>query len=167
MELEEAAVLVLLSPGGYVLLERKSCSQGSPWACDVALPGGRIRPGEDSIAAALREAWEEAWVNPAYVRILCLGPLHATSRGSIVVRPIIAVTRGPLCVKPNSSEVDTVFWASLETVAGARPARLRHPRDFEVMGVELEGGLIVWGLTLRILHWVYSSLERLIGLGRC
>ena len=167
MALEEAAVLVLLSPGGHVLLERKSCSQGSPWACDVALPGGHIRPGEDSIAAALREAWEEAWVNPAYVEVLCPGPLHATSRGSVVVRPFIAVTRGPLCVRPNASEVDAVFWAPLEAVAGARPSRLRHPRGFEVVGVELEGGLIVWGLTLRILRWVYSSLERLVGRGRC
>ncbi|MEB2836462.1 MAG: CoA pyrophosphatase [Desulfurococcales archaeon] len=167
MGLEEAAVLVLLSPEGHVLLERKSCSQDSPWACDVALPGGHIRPGEDSIAAALREAWEEAWVNPAYVRVLCLGPLHATSRGSVIVRPVVAVTRGPLCVRPNSSEVDAVFWTPLEAVAGVRPARLLHPRGFEVVGVELERELVVWGLTLRILRWLYSSLARLVKLGRC
>ncbi|MEB3816825.1 MAG: CoA pyrophosphatase [Desulfurococcales archaeon] len=154
----EAAVLALLSGSGHVLLVRKSCSVPSPWACDVALPGGHVDPGEDEVGAALREAWEEAGVPGDLVEVLCLAPLHATSRGSIIVRPVIALARAPICPKPRSEEVDAAFWVRLEDAAGRPPRRLRHPRGFTVTGVELAGGLVLWGLTLRILTWLYSAL---------
>jgi len=159
----EAAVLVLLGGREYVLLERKSCSVKSSWACDVALPGGHVEPGEDEAEAALREAWEEAWVNPKSVRVIYKGPLHATRQGSVIVRPVVALAEGPVCAMPRSPEVDLVFWSRLEDIAGSRPRRLRHRRGFEVVGVELGDGIIIWGLTLRILTWVYSALEVILG----
>jgi 8-oxo-dGTP pyrophosphatase MutT (NUDIX family) len=155
----EAAVLVLLGGRGYVLLERKNCDVESYWACDIALPGGHIEPGEDEADAALREAWEEAWVNPGSVKIIYKGPFHATRQGSVIVRPIVALAEGPICAMPRSPEVDMVFWSRLEEIAGSKPRRLRHPRGFEVTGVDLGDNMIVWGLTLRILTWVYSALE--------
>jgi 8-oxo-dGTP pyrophosphatase MutT (NUDIX family) len=158
----EAAVLALLDPSGrLVLLARKRCG-GGPWSCDAALPGGRIEEGEDEAAAALREAWEEAWVHPSMVSPVCLGPLHSTSRGGVIVRPVVAVARGPLCPRPSSGELDRVAWVPLEGVAGARPRVVRHPRGRAVVGVELAGGFLVWGLTLRILQWLYSALPLLL-----
>jgi 8-oxo-dGTP pyrophosphatase MutT (NUDIX family) len=90
------AVLILL--GGrppQVLLERKSCAVEGPWSCDVSLPGGRIEPGESPVEAALREAWEEAWVHPRGVRVLGLLPPTRTRLGNIVIQ------RG-----------DRLFWAT-------------------------------------------------------
>ncbi|MEB3851638.1 MAG: NUDIX domain-containing protein [Desulfurococcales archaeon] len=141
-----------------MLLARKSCTLGGPWACDAALPGGRLRPGESCVEAALREAWEEAWVHPAMVRVVGVGPLHSTSRGGVLVRPVVAVASGPLCPVPRQGEIDRVFWAPLWEVAGSRPAATRHPRGFTVEGVRLRDGTLVWGLTLRILRWLYSGL---------
>ncbi len=39
-------------------------------AGQVAFPGGRIDPGEDATAAALREAWEELGLDPNEVEIV-------------------------------------------------------------------------------------------------
>ncbi|MFP3171775.1 MAG: CoA pyrophosphatase [Acidilobus sp.] len=145
-----AAVLVLLwgSPP-HVLLERKSCSVASRFACDVALPGGRIKNGETPEEAALREAWEEAWVCPSMVRVLGrLGVFSTASEPKIYTMAILAEPWGPIDVAPRDPEVDAVFWVNLEHVK--KPSTVLHRRR-QVQGVKLGKDLVVWGLTLRIL----------------
>ena len=157
-----ASVLILL--GGrplQVLLVRKSCGIPSPWACDVALPGGRLRPGEDPVSAALREAWEEANIWPDYVRVLGSLDVHTTRISGIRVAPIIGFERGPLDPRPASPEVDAVFWFSLRDIVGHRIERVIHPKRGEVEGVILDEGLVLWGLTLRILNSLYRKLPEL------
>ena len=146
----DAAVLVLLW-GCRVLLVRKSCSAPGPWACDAAFPGGRLEQGEGPVEAALREAWEEAWVHPSVVEVLGVMEPEATRTGGVLVAPVLARPRGPLDPAPRGGEVDAALLAPLEYFRG-RPGPVEHPRRGAVVGYRLPGGLVVWGLTMRILR---------------
>ena len=158
-----AAVLALVwgSPV-RVLLVRKSCRGNSRWACDLALPGGRVEEGEDPVETALREAWEEACVPPRGVRVLGVFGVEYTRRGRIPIVPVLAVPRGPLCPRPCDSEVDAVIWAPLSVVA-REPRLVLHPRmRVLVEGYPLAGG-VLWGATLRILQRLQGVLEEVAG----
>lgn len=147
-----AAVLILLwgSPP-HVLLERKSCSLKSRFACDVALPGGLIREGETPEQAALREAWEEAWVHPSLVRLRGkLGIFNTLSEPKIYTEAIVAEPRGPIDPRPRDPEVDAVFWVNINNLK--EPGPVKHRRRGAVYGILLGNDLVLWGLTLRILE---------------
>jgi len=159
--LVQASVLALLAGRPLqVLLVRKSCKLRSKWSCDIALPGGRLKPGEEPIEAALREAWEEARVPPAYVNVVGFLEPHSTRSGTTVVLPVVGLLRGPYEPMIASNEVDAVFWVYLDSLF-AREARLvRHPIRGEVEGLMLGEDLILWGLTYRILRSLHYSLRR-------
>ena len=53
-------------------------------------PGGRIDPGEDAIAAALREAQEEILLDPAHVEVIAAIEPYRTVT-AYVVTPVVAV----------------------------------------------------------------------------
>jgi 8-oxo-dGTP pyrophosphatase MutT (NUDIX family) len=53
--MQECARGVLLTPEGQVLLMKVATASGHLWIT----PGGRIRPGEDAVTAAVREVREE------------------------------------------------------------------------------------------------------------
>ena len=147
-----ASVLVLLwGDPPRVLLVRKSCSRPSYWRCHAAFPGGHLEPGEDPVDAALREAWEEAWIYPGSVRVQGFLPLARTRIGGIFVLPVLAEPRGPLCYRPNSEEVDQVFWLPL-SMLDREEVMVRVPGlERRVRGYLLPGGAVLWGLTLRIM----------------
>ena len=67
-----AAVLIAMTERkegpGFLLLHRPSNMRAHPG--QVALPGGRIDPGESAVEAALREAWEELGIPPDAVRVI-------------------------------------------------------------------------------------------------
>ncbi len=109
-----AAVLVLVSAKPYhVLVERKSCTRGYRFACDLAFPGGLIAPGESPQETALREAWEEAWVPPRAVKVIgSLGVFHTMSRPVIYTEAVVGLAKGPICPRPRGPEVDAVFWGA-------------------------------------------------------
>ncbi len=153
-----AAVLVLLwGEPVRVLVERKACSGSWKWGCDIALPGGTIEDGENPIEAALREAWEEAWVHPAMVEILGSLPVTRTRLGNITILPILAKPRGPICPMPRDREVDQVFWLRLDIIH-EKPQTILHPkRGIRVKGYLLPGGGVLWGATLRILRLLWRE----------
>ncbi len=151
----EAAVLVLRwgSPE-RVLVERKNCSLDNYWSCDIALPGGGIRSGESIVEAALREAWEEAWIHPGAVDVEGVLDPEPTLRGDNIIYPVLARLAGPVCPMPVSGEVDRVFWLDTRILL-REPVRVPHPRrGFMVEGYRIAGG-VLWGATLRILRRIY------------
>src|SRR5690606_11539789 len=101
-----AAVLVPLveEPSGLSLLLTVRAPNLRSHAGQVALPGGRLEPGEDDVAAALREAAEEVGI--AVPREEVIGELsdHPSPAG-YVARPVVARVPWPQPLRPDPDEV--------------------------------------------------------------
>ncbi len=164
MDVDSAVLALVWGDPVRVLIVRKSCSVDSYWACDVALPGGSMEAGEDPIDTALREAWEEAYIHPGMVEVLGIVDVETTARGLRRAAIVLAKPKGPLDPRPSSSEVDFTGWLNLEYVLN-EPREVRHPRRGVVLGLELPGGLILWGFTLRALRKVALKIGSMWGGG--
>jgi 8-oxo-dGTP pyrophosphatase MutT (NUDIX family) len=162
----EAGVLVPLfeeSGEARVVLTRRAAHLRSHTG-EVAFPGGRLEPGEEAVAGALREAHEEVGLEPAEVEILgSLAPLETVSSGSRIT-PFVGVLGRRPHLAPNPAEVARAFDVSLaELVSDGvyREERWDLPglEDRPMHFFELEDET-VWGATARILM---ELLELVIG----
>ena len=70
-------------------------------AGQVAFPGGRIDPGEDAVAAALREAQEEIALDPGRGRASSAPATPIAPSPVIVVTPVIGVIPPDLPLEPQ------------------------------------------------------------------
>lgn len=84
-------------------------------AGQVAFPGGRIDAGEDAVAAALREAWEEIGLDPAMAEVVAEIDPYRTVTGFIVT-PVLAVVPPDQALSPHEHEVADWFEAPLSFV---------------------------------------------------
>lgn len=123
-------------------------------AGQVSLPGGRLEPGEDTVAAALREAHEEVGADPAAVEPLgALTPLHIPVSGHLL-HPIVAsiVTRPDFV--PHDGEVARLLEVPLAHLASPAARELRR-WDYEGLTFVVPGFVIddafVWGATAMVL----------------
>jgi 8-oxo-dGTP pyrophosphatase MutT (NUDIX family) len=157
----EAAVALALTPEGddvVVLMVRRATRASDPWSAHVALPGGRIEPGDASLLnTAIRETFEETGLDLTDAALL--GTLSEIRTRSphlppIIVRPyVFAVdSRQPLV---TSDEIAEVFWAPL-SVLFSRERMLRTQVDARGMQISVDAidfeGRIIWGMTERILR---------------
>lgn len=105
-----AAVLIAITdradPG--VLLTRRTDNLARH-AGQVALPGGRIDPGDaDAIAAALREAEEEIALPRDSVTVIGAADVYRTVTG-FSITPVIGVVPPDLPLRAEPGEVDAIF----------------------------------------------------------
>lgn len=111
-----AAVLVGITdrpdPGVILTVRREHMRTH---AGQVAFPGGRIDPGEDSVEAALREAWEELGLDPGAAEIVGAIDPYRTVTGYIVT-PVLAVVPPDQPLSPHEHEVADWFEAPLAFV---------------------------------------------------
>lgn len=118
----------------------------------VSFPGGRIEPGEDAVAAAIREAHEEIGLDPALVRpVGYLAPAFAFSTGAPIT-PIVAVLPARPSLVPNPAEVDRAFDASLADLAATFSEECWSTPDlprFAMYFFSVDGET-VWGATARM-----------------
>ena len=145
-----AAVLIAITnrpePGVILTVRREHLRTH---AGQVAFPGGRIDPGEDAIAAAIREANEEIGLDPAAVDIVGeLEPYRTVTQ--YVVSPVIAVIPPDLPLEPHEREVADWFEAPLAHLLDAanqhRRSALFQNRErhyYEIMWNERR----IWGAT--------------------
>jgi 8-oxo-dGTP pyrophosphatase MutT (NUDIX family) len=110
----EAAVLIAITdrpePGVILTVRREHLRTH---AGQIAFPGGRIDPGEDAVAAALREAHEEVLLPPDAVEVVGAIELYRTVTG-YVVTPVLGVIPPDLALQPHEHEVADWFEAPLE-----------------------------------------------------
>lgn len=115
-EATPAAVLVAVTdrpqPGLILTVRREHLRTH---AGQIAFPGGRIDPGEDAVAAALREAQEEIALDPAAVRLIGESDPYRTVTG-YTVSPVIGIIPPDLPLRPNEAEVADWFEAPLDHV---------------------------------------------------
>lgn len=155
-----AAVLLLLVPrvDGFdvPMIERPATM--SVHAGQIALPGGRIEPGDrDAIDAALRETEEEVGVPRDAVRLLgTLGHFPiAVSRFDVQV--CVGTWDGGTPLVPQPGEVVAAFPVALDALHAEHVAhfagRRYGPRDYPEYRVTAGGAARrIWGATARILH---------------
>ncbi len=108
-----AAVLIGITdraePGVLLTVRRENLRTH---AGQVAFPGGRLDPGEDALAAALREANEELALEPSLAEPVGRLDDYRTITG-FVVAPVIAVIPPDLPLTPHEIEVADWFEAPL------------------------------------------------------
>jgi 8-oxo-dGTP pyrophosphatase MutT (NUDIX family) len=123
----------------------------------VSLPGGRIEAGESPEAAALREAEEEAAIDPRDVEVLGrLTPL-AIGVSRHLLYPIVAVAPRRPQFRPTAGEVEQLIEVPLAMLQDAavlgveqRPYSLPPHTMMDVPYFDV-GGVRVWGATAMVL----------------
>ena len=109
----DAAVLIAVTERerpGVILTQRPQDMRDHPG--QVAFPGGKLEPGEDAIAAALREAEEELAMAPSAVRVIGTTDRYRTGTG-FDVTPVLGVVPPDLPLVANPGEVESWFEAPL------------------------------------------------------
>jgi 8-oxo-dGTP pyrophosphatase MutT (NUDIX family) len=136
-----AAVLIAITdrtePGVILTVRREHLRTH---AGQIAFPGGRIDPGEDAIAAALREAREEILLDPAAVEVVGTMEPYRTVTG-YVVTPVLGAVAPDLPLEPHEHEVADWFEAPLDFLLD--PANQQR-RSALFQGVERHYYEIMW-----------------------
>lgn len=112
--LTPAAVLVAVTDRprpGVILTQRTETLRKH--AGQIAFPGGRLDPGEDAVAAALREAEEEIALARTTVQVVGPADRYVTITG-FEVTPVIGVVPPDLPLSPSAAEVADWFEAPLD-----------------------------------------------------
>jgi 8-oxo-dGTP pyrophosphatase MutT (NUDIX family) len=147
---KEAAVLIAITdreePGLILTVRREDMRTH---AGQIAFPGGRVDPGEDATAAAIREAQEEIMLSPAAVELAGRLEPYRTVTG-FVITPVLGVIAPDLRLQPHELEVAEVFEAPLayllDPANQLRQAALLRRRErhyYEIMW----NGRRIWGAT--------------------
>lgn len=157
-----SAVLILFGAGEMgpdIVIVQRSDSLRSH-AGQPAFPGGGIDPGDSGpVAAALREAAEEAGVNPAGVRVLTVLPDLYISRSGYQVSPVLAWWPEPNPVAPGDpAEVTAAARVAVADLADpARRMMIRYPSGNSGPAFAV-ANMLIWGFTAYL-------IDRLLILG--
>jgi 8-oxo-dGTP pyrophosphatase MutT (NUDIX family) len=149
----EAAVLIAVTDRpepGIILTRRPRTMRDHPG--QVAFPGGKLDPGEDAIAAALREGYEELALDPAQVRVIGATDRYRTGTG-FDITPVLGVIPPGLPLVPHPREVESWFEAPLALLMDERnwQSNTVFWKGAERQFYEMEhGGYRIWGVTAAI-----------------
>lgn len=149
-----AAVLIAVTdraePGVILTVRRENLRTH---AGQIAFPGGRVDPGEQATAAAVREAHEELLLDPAAVELVGAIEPYRTVTG-YVVTPVLGVVPPDLPLTPHEHEVADWFEAPLGFVLDPanqqRQSALFQGRTRHYYEILWEGRRI-WGATAAML----------------
>ena len=150
-----SAVLILFGAGPAgpdVLLVQRGANlrrhAGQP-----AFPGGAVDPSDDGPAGtALREAAEEALVDPDGVEIVAVLSDLYIYPSAFRVSPVLAWWREPCAVAPGDpAEIEAVVRVAITDLADPiNRVMVRHPSGMVGPGFRA-GSMLIWGFTAYVL----------------
>ncbi|MBR7836328.1 CoA pyrophosphatase [Actinospica durhamensis] len=163
-EPRRSAVLLLFGaelPHGPDILITERATTLRAHAGQAAFPGGGIDPldgdpeGEGPIRAALREAQEEAGVDPAGASVFGVLPELYLPPSDFLVTPVLAWWHAPGPLRAGSpTEVARVCRVALADLTDpANRIRVRHSSGFKGPAFVVDE-LLVWGFTAGVLDAV-------------
>ena len=164
--LARAAPAAILAPiveradGLQVLLTRRAAAMRSH-SGQVAFPGGKIDLGETPLDAALREAFEEVGLAPAFIEPLGWLDPYLTGTG-FRIAPLVALVRPGFALRLNAHEVEDSFEAPLSFLMDPanhrRESRIWQGKTRHFYAMTFEDRYI-WGATAGILRNLYERLH--------
>jgi 8-oxo-dGTP pyrophosphatase MutT (NUDIX family) len=165
----KAAVALIFRVGTDGVLEllfiKRAEYEGDPWSGQIAFPGGRVEPGDASLAeTAIRETREETGIDLTREGMM-IGVLddlrpRTVSLPAIMVRPFVALLdrNEPLVLSP---EVALSFWLPFAAIARAESW---HEETVSARGIQINARVfrheqhVIWGMTERILAQLFGLL---------
>lgn len=128
----------------------------------IAFPGGKIEPGEQPMAAALREAQEEIGLDPSYVEPLGYLDAYRTGTGYRIF-PVVALVHDGFTLTLDPREVADAFEVPLDFLMDVRNHQTHSrtfagaERRFYAMPFEQR---YIWGATAGIMKNMHERLFR-------
>lgn len=183
LKLKHSAVMMILferewrsAPATHLVFIMKT-HDGSRHAGQIAFPGGKVDPSDESaLAAALRETHEEIGVAPEQLEVLGSMGYFSTMTTGFDAAVFIARPRTPLHYSPQTSEVAAIFEIPLAEIAQQfKPElELRTPLDMLQLHFHLPTApylrtaretvptafsqICIWGFTARVLQHFFHLL---------
>jgi 8-oxo-dGTP pyrophosphatase MutT (NUDIX family) len=161
--LRDAAVLIPVvdRKGGATVILTKRTEKLRSHSGQVAFPGGRIDPSDNSPEdAALRETEEEIGLDRGFVEVVGRLPDYVSGSG-FRVAPILGIVRPGFLLTLNEDEVDDVFEVPLAFVMDAanhsKESREWQGRTRHFYEMPYDDHYI-WGLTAGIIRMLYERL---------
>ncbi|HKX18049.1 MAG TPA: CoA pyrophosphatase [bacterium] len=154
--LRRAAVLLplVVTQGGPALILTRRTDNVEHHKGQISFPGGALDDGEEPVAGALRETYEEIGVPPSDVDVLGGLDDEEAAISGFMVSPFVGTLPYPRRLRVSPDEVHAVLVATLRTLLDPRHVRTelyRRPRgDSVVMYYYQAGSDVIWGATGRI-----------------
>jgi len=162
-----AVFIALVMRRQPTLILTQLSAQLSTHSGQIALPGGKIEPGESAEQAALREAHEEIGLQADFVQVLGALPPYVTG-SAFHITPVVALVRTGFVLQTDPAEVDDVFEPPLTFLMNpAHHARHRwvfegqEKQWFSMPWMDEKAGTerSIWGATAGILRNLYGFLS--------
>jgi 8-oxo-dGTP pyrophosphatase MutT (NUDIX family) len=130
----------------------------------VAFPGGRVDPSDESLlATALREAWEEVGIESSAVEVLGTFEGATTRAGDIFVTPFVGVIPAGHRLIADPREVATIFFTPVRVLEDPRQhGTYRFRRDAGRVTEHpaiFYNDQVIWGLTLRFTQEMLRRMQ--------
>jgi len=166
-----AAVALILRKGAdgpEILLIQRASRDGDPWSGQMAFPGGKAEPQDESLEqTARRETGEEVGADLAkQIELLgSLADLDAMARGKrtgLIITPFVYWISGEAGLTLAPAEVAEAIWVPLLPLmreeANSTYLYRHRGMDLQLPAYEVKGKT-VWGLTYQMLSRFLAGLK--------